>query len=208
LGNVLPGVVFHNVRAHDVAGDGVEMRDGFAGGHSSGFAVGNARRKRGVKYIHIEADVDRSGEFEMLHYREMVHLENLDAEALRLFSLVRNHGANTDLNQFLRQALFHDPRERTRVRKAAALEFVVEIGMRVEVHDREVRKLLAHRSQNWISDRVVSAQTNWLLAFSQDVADRRLDERKCAGIFGKAQVAGVEECTRFAQVDAGFAEGI
>jgi hypothetical protein len=48
---------------------------------------------------------------------------------------VRIHRPDADLDQPAGQSLLHDPGERTCVGEAVALEFIVEIGMSVDVQD-------------------------------------------------------------------------
>ena len=65
----------------------------------------------------------------------MLHLDRVDVEARDLIALMRRQRADADLHEAPAQFLLHDARERAGVRKAIALEFVVEIAVRVDVKD-------------------------------------------------------------------------
>ena len=65
----------------------------------------------------------------------MLHLDRVDAESRDLITLMRRQRADADLHQPAAQFLFHDPREGAGVRKAIALELVVEIAVRIDVED-------------------------------------------------------------------------
>jgi hypothetical protein len=56
-----------------------------------------------------------------------------------LIALMRRQRADADLHQPAAQFIFHDPRERAGVRETIALELVVEIAVRVDVEDRDLR---------------------------------------------------------------------
>ena len=59
---------------------------------------------------------------------------------------------NADLHEARDEPLLHDPCERRRVRERVAVERVVEVRMRVEVKNAEVRVLSGEGADDWKSD--------------------------------------------------------
>ena len=68
----------------------------------------------------------------------MSDLVDLYPKALRLLLLLGIHGADSDLNQTLGKLLFHDAGEGGCMRKAAALELVVKIRVRIEMNKSRI----------------------------------------------------------------------
>ena len=83
---------------------------------------------------------------------------DLDAETLGLSSLVRVQGADADLYQTTGEAVLHDPGEWTGVGFAVALELVIEIGVGIEVEDRQPRVPAGGGSHDGIGDGMVAAE--------------------------------------------------
>ena len=115
-------------------------------------------------------------------------------------------GANPDLNQPPREALFHHARERARVRVAIVVERVVEIGVSIEVQDGEaigrpagraagvLRAPRAIGAQDRIGDRMIAAKNQRPPALTDDVADALLDG--CAHVdcvAAKDEIAPVDQ---------------
>src|ERR1700733_11639728 len=88
--------------------------------------------------------------------------------------------ANSDLKQPLRQPLFHNAGERTGMRHSAAFELVIQIRMRIEMNNRQLRttrrgKVLRKSLEDRIGNRVVAPEQYRALAFLQQLAHSALN---------------------------------
>src|SRR2546427_12133695 len=84
------------------------------------------------------------------------------------------------------------------------LQFIVEIGMGVEVNDGEVCVLFADGPQDGIGNRMVAAQADWPVPRVEQVTHCTLDSGECGG-GGKIQVTSVGERRICTEVEARFA---
>src|SRR6185295_6504502 len=100
-----------------------------------------------VQRIQVYRDVDGCVEGDAQVIAHMAHLDDLDTEPARLRALMPAGRANPDLHQAIRESILHDPRERTRVRETVTLELVVEVRVRVDVKDRELRRVRPNRAE-------------------------------------------------------------
>jgi len=94
------------------------------------------------------------------------------------------------------------------MRKAAALEFIIKIRVRVKLDDGQIWVACADSSQYRIRHRVVTTQANWAMAFVQKCSHCSFDQLKGTDVFWKLQVSRVGESTRLAQVYPGLAPRI
>ena len=97
------------------------------------------RREGWVQRVEIDRQIDRSIDRGARTRRPGAHVDDLDAESIRLETLMRVERADTDLHEAIRQPLLHDPREWTGVRVPIALELVVQVGVRVQMQHGEPR---------------------------------------------------------------------
>lgn len=164
-------IKFHDVGAGDFPGNGMEVRDRFSYRQASRLTMRNARRKRRIERVHVERDVHGALDFHAVERGQMPHLDDLDAEFLRLFALMSSHGPNANLDQALGGALFHDPGKWTGVRKPVALEFIVEIGMGIEVKDGQSGNALAEGAEDRQGNGVVATQADRTQIMVQQFAD-------------------------------------
>ena len=127
----------------------------------------------------------------------MLHLDRVDAEARDLIALMRRQRADADLHEPRAQLLFHDARERAGVRKAIALEFVIEIAVRVDVQDGDRRDAARDRAHDRIGDRVIAAERDRAKAVLEHRVDARLNHgpRGC-GIVAEREIAGIGQAAR------------
>ena len=151
-------VVFDEVGADDGSSDGVQMVECFADGHASGLTMRNAGSEGGVEDIHIERDVYRAGEFEFVERGQVAHFDDFHSEAPALLALVAIHGANAKLDEAFGTPFFHHAGEGAGVGEAVAIEFVIEVGMGVEVYDGEIGDAFAEGAENRIGDGVIAAE--------------------------------------------------
>ncbi len=70
------------------------------------------------------------------------------------------HRADADLDQPVGQPLFHDPGKRGRVRARVVLVGMVDIRMRIDVHDREAAVAAPHGPHDRVRDGVIAAQAD------------------------------------------------
>jgi len=82
-----------------------------------------------------------------------------------------------------------------------ALKLIVQIRMRIKVHDGEILVPLCNRPQNWISDGVIAAQAHRTLSFGAQNSDGTLDLLESC-LFRKRKITGIPEPIRAAQVHA------
>src|SRR5215467_4896447 len=67
-------------------------------------------------------------------------------------------GADSDLNQTVRQTLFHDSCKWRCVRPWIALEVVVDVGVGVEMQNRQPGMSLAHNLQQRVCNGMIAAE--------------------------------------------------
>src|SRR5258706_10288120 len=202
--NILPRVVLHNIRANNGPFNSMQMSDRLPYRHPARLAMRNPRRERRIDPIQVERNINRPVNLEPVVRRKSSHLHHVDAESSCLFALMPIHRPNPYLHQPLRQAFFHDARKRTRMRHPAAFVFVIQIGMRVKMNDRQLGIAPRKRFQDRISNRVVPTHRYWMLTPVQQFADRALNLRKIIASFfpriAQPQIARVRECPNRAQV--------
>ena len=136
----------------------------------------------------------------------MLHLDRIDGESRDLIALVRGQRADADLHQPRAQVFFHDARERAGVRIAIALEFVIEIGVRVDVQDRDAAMPLRDRAHDRIGDRVIAAEADRAKSVLEHRGNARLNRgpRGC-GILAEREIAGISQA---GEVRAGLGETV
>ena len=117
------------------------------------------RRKRRIEHIEVERHIHRPLN---LHPRQIdaarSHLTHFHAKFLRLSFLVRVQRPYPHLNQPSRQLLFHDSRKRASVRVRVIFIVFIEVGVRVEVNNRQPGMLSSNPSHQRIGHRMISAQ--------------------------------------------------
>src|SRR6185369_10171610 len=128
-------------------------------------------RIRGIDSVDIERDVNRRGEFHPHIVPETARLESLDSEALHLLALMRRCRSNTDLNKSVGESLFHDARERRRMRSGVFLKIVINVRMRIEVKQRERGMATVYRSHDRMTDRMITSEADQRTSFVQDFAN-------------------------------------
>src|SRR5258707_7829794 len=135
---------------------------------------------------------------------QIFYFEIFHAVFFRLLVLVRVQGTDADLDEAVDELGFHDSGERAGVGVGIAFVIGVEIGMGVEMDERDAGDLLADGAENWVSDGVVAAEADRTLAGFHDFCDRIFDARKGVGRLHRRQIAGIFENSWSAEADAGF----
>jgi hypothetical protein len=102
-------------------------------------------------------------------------LDGLHAEALELLAVMRADRAQPHLDQTVRKLLFHDACEGRSMRAKIPLVAFVDIGMCVDVQDRESRLAPPQRPQDRVSDGMIAAETDQRVARVEYPGDPRLD---------------------------------
>src|SRR6266850_5042719 len=125
--------------------------------------MGDAGGEGEIERVHVERDVDGSGEVEMRWVGQILYFENFPAVFFRLLVLVCVQGADADLDEAVDELDFHDSGERAGVGVGIAFVIGVEIGMGVEMDERDAGDLLADAAKNWVSDGVVAAEADGTL---------------------------------------------
>src|SRR6185436_7546305 len=120
----------------------------------------NSGCKRRIECIDVERDINRRIKLELQIRRHVSHLDRLNSKLPHLFALMRGESPDANLHQSLHQFLFHDSRERRRMRITIALITVVDIRMRVEVKYAQVIVFPRERSDDWMCDRVIASERN------------------------------------------------
>ncbi len=134
----------------------------------------DARCETRLESVEIEREVHRRVEGEPAAV-PITHLDDFDAEALCLLALVGVHGADAHLHQTVGQTLLHNSRERTGVGVAVAFEFVVQVAMRVDMQNRQLRMVASKAAQGRIGDGVVATEHERPAPGVSDQVERRLD---------------------------------
>src|SRR6266536_634671 len=156
--NVLPRIVLHQVRPDDVSPDALHHRQHLPDRQAARIAMRDAGREGGIQTVEVDRDIHVAAHAGTGAIRPGRHVDHLDPEPIRLAALVSVHGANADLDQPAGQALFHDAGEWARVGQPITLELGVEVGMGVDVQNREGPVSSTHCAEHRVGDRVVAAQ--------------------------------------------------
>jgi hypothetical protein len=113
------------------------------------------------------------------------------------------HGAYAGLHQSACKFLLHDSRELAGVREAATLKLVVEIGMRVEMQNREIGKVAMEAAHNRIGDGMIAAQADQRRGGIDRFRNRIFDRGESGRDFrGKLDVTAVRNYAGCAEIDA------
>ena len=133
----------------------------------------------------------------------MTHLDDFDTKLFGLLALMGIHRADADLDETFSRALLHDAGEWAGMRQAIAFEFVVEVGVSVEVDDGQAGNALSEGADDGQGDGVIAAQADGPQVVVEELADFGFDS--CEGRLEiKFQIAGVSEHAFLVEVDAGF----
>ena len=190
---ILPGVEFGDVGADELARETVDHREHVTHGQPPGLAVRDPGRERRVEPVQVDRDVHIALDTWPRAIGPRAHVDLLDAEACRLFAPMARHRPDADLHEPDGQALLQNPRERTGVREAIAFEFVIEIGVGVDLENGQVPERLPHRSHDRIRDRVIAAERDDPPILRHQVANRRFDDGPVLAGRGQIEIAGVLE---------------
>ena len=95
--------------------------------------MGNARGECRIEHVHIYRNIEGPLEYQILGRFPHVGREDLDTESFSLLLLMRIRGPNADLYQPAGEPFLHDPCERTGVREPVSIEFIIEIGMCIQL---------------------------------------------------------------------------
>ena len=126
---------------------------------------------------------------------------------LRLLPLMAIESANAHLNQTLGSSFFHRAGKRTSMRVPVAFQFVVQVGMRVEMEDRQPGHALSEGAQDGQCDRVVAAKRNYPQAFVEQLSDAVFD--RCEWFMkGEFKIARIAVCSFGTEVYPGFSPRI
>jgi hypothetical protein len=137
----------------------------------------------------------------------VAHLDDFYAKLLCLLALMGVYRADTDLDQALGRAGFHDAGEGAGVGVAIAFKFVVEVGMGVEVNDGQVGDALAEGANDGQGDGMIAAEADGTEVLVEQFADPLFDGGEWF-LKMEFQVANVAIGAGLAEVDAGFGRGV
>src|SRR5262245_26575971 len=106
-----------NVGGDDWRTDGLNHPQSLPCRHAARLPMRDSGSASGIEAIHVERDVDRSIQRRSPVVPKVLHLDHFYAESAGLFALMAMSGANSHLDQPLRQAVFEDARKRAGVRE-------------------------------------------------------------------------------------------
>src|SRR5215470_12484331 len=137
----------------------------------------HAGRESGIERVDVDGEVDRRLKVEVeRQVPAATRFDDLDTEALELRSMMVGHAAKSDLNQSIGESLLHDPSERRGVRTWVALVGVIDVGVSVDVEDRQLRVEAADDAHDRMGDRVVAAQADQRPAGFERSSDAPIDD--------------------------------
>src|ERR1700690_38990 len=131
----------------------------------------NAGSEGWIERVHIKRYVYRTADLHAVERGQVAHFDDFDAELFRLLTLMQIHGADADLDETLGCARFHDAREGAGVRQAIAFEFVVEVGMGIEVDDGEIGNAFAEGTDDRQRDGMIAAEADGPQVLSKQLTD-------------------------------------
>src|SRR5690606_26633074 len=102
-------------------------------------AMRHARRECRIESIDVERDVDRRLELQLHAIAPAAGFDHFHAKTFELLAMLIADSAQAYLHQPVRKPLLHDSCEWRRMRSRVVLIRVIDIGMRVDVQNREAR---------------------------------------------------------------------
>jgi hypothetical protein len=155
--------------------------------------VRHAGREGGIQSVQIHREVDRTFHDWAHSGLPRPHVDHFDTKPLRLALLVAVHRSDPDLHQPPSQSLFHDPGERAGVREAVPLELVVQVGMGIDVEDRELGVVSAHGTKDRVGNGVIATEREGVAAVGEQTCYTCLDPFPASLIGCKFEVAGITQ---------------
>src|ERR1700734_1264726 len=149
----------------------MQVCDRFSDRHAAGLAVRNAGGEGGSQRVHIEGDIAGAGEFHAVEGGQVAHLDDFDVELPGLLALMPSDSTNSDLDQTLGQSFLHDASKRASMRYPVVFEFVVKIGVGVEVEGGKSLTAPAEGGNDGQGNRVVATEAYRTTALVQQFAD-------------------------------------
>lgn len=111
-----------------------------------------------IQHVDIDRETDRRRNVELQRRGVLDRLDRLDAEALELVAVMVVDRAQPDLDQAVGQLLLHDAGEGRGVRPWIALIGMIDVPMRIDMVDGEVRVVRPQAAQ---SARAKRTMCNW-----------------------------------------------
>ncbi len=133
-------VELDDVGADGWPGEGLHEADGVAHSQPTGLGVRDAGGEGRIEAVKVNRHIEWARQFGACTSYPRSHIDRLDTEAPGLLMLMTIGRADADLHQARGEAPLHDACERAGVREAAALELVVEVGVRIDVEDGQARE--------------------------------------------------------------------
>ena len=160
---------------------------------------------RGIEGIDVQRHIDRRADVDRQPLAAGGRFDRLHAEASPLLAMMVVDGAQANLDQPVRQPFLHDPREGRGMGAWIALVGMVDVRVRVDVQDGQLRVVRAEGTQDRMGQRMVAAEADQRLAGGQNGPGFAFDSRPGVFALVEAKVATVDEPARFAEVDARLA---
>src|SRR5579862_1568229 len=167
----------------------------------------DSRRECRIENVNVEADVNGAGSLQLIKSRKSSHLNHLDPELFCLFLLMSVHGADSDLYEALCQSRFHDSRERACVRHPVTAELLIQVGMCIEMKNRQRHMPRRYSFYDWKSNRVIATERDRPLTFLNKFPDTGFNCLESIFV-GKLQIASVFVNSRYGKVDARLRPGV
>lgn len=146
-----------------------------AGVQSAGLVMRDTGSKGWVDGVKVQGYVERAGQVAGPESLKISHLEYFDAEAFGLPPLVRVERADANLHQPSSQPGFHNAGKWAGMREMVAIQFVVQIGMRVDMQNCQVGVAQAVSAQDGVGDGVIAAQGEYPKPFPQQAGNGLFD---------------------------------
>lgn len=203
--NVTRRVHFDHVGSDDLATELGDQVKHLARCQTTGFVMRHAGSKCRIEPVDITRHIDRPGDRCRVKRLGETSLDRLNTEAPGLLNLMGICCTNTHLDEPLAQTFFHDPSKRRGVAEAIVAEIAIEVGVSVDVHNRESGPCWPNGAKDRIGHGVVAADAEWLCSCCQKCADCRRDDVSVilrAGLVDKSEITDVGN--PLAQVHAAF----
>src|SRR5688572_10266416 len=129
-----------------------------------------------IDAVHVERDIDGRMKSQVDIVAKVACLDHFNFETFDLFPLMSGGRTNAYLNQTIGQAFLHDACKRRCMRTRIALKVVIDVGMRIEVQDRQLREVPSNCAHERMRYRMVTAEENRSCALAQDCIYASVDE--------------------------------
>lgn len=158
-----------------------------------------------IQCVDIDGNIEGRLQIKGRRLSTAAGLDNLDAESFELVAMLVIDRMQSHLDESIRQALLHDTCERRGVGSPIALIRFVDIGMRIDMQDRQTAVTATYRTQNGMCDGMITAEANQWITGIHDMRHFALDDIPRIGKPVELDIAMIDQAARGTHIKPGLA---